>query len=233
LTERFKSYECSGENCDFVVWKTVAGRLLSREEVQTLIRDRQIGPLTGFRSKAKRGFDAVLKLTEEFKVEFDFAATTEAAKTDILCDKCGRAMIIRTGWRGEFLACSGYPECQNAKSFQRDAAGKIIPVERPPEVKTDEKCEKCGSPMVIKNSRRGPFLACSGYPKCKNAKPVPEELKAKLPKAAPQQPPELTNEKCEKCGAPLLKRQGRYGPFLGCSAYPKCKNIKKLESAAG
>src|ERR1019366_6537728 len=85
--------------------------------------------------------------------------------------------------------------------------------------------------MVIKNSRRGPFLACSGYPKCKNAKPVPEELKAKLPKAAPRPPPEPTNEKCEKCGSPMLKRQGRYGPFLGCSAYPKCKTIQKIVAA--
>ena len=216
LTERFKSYECSGSGngCEFVVWKTVAGRLLSRAEVETLIRERQVGPLTGFRSKAKKRFDAVLKLTDEFKVEFDFAATTEAAKTEINCEKCGRSMIIRSGRRGEFLACSGYPECQNAKSFTRDAAGKITPIEKPPAVTTDVKCEKCDSPMVVKNSRRGPFLACSAYPKCKNAKPVPEELKARLPKAAPRPPPEMTTEKCEKCGSPMLKRQGRYGPFL-------------------
>jgi DNA topoisomerase-1 len=85
--------------------------------------------------------------------------------------------------------------------------------------------------MAIKMSRRGPFLACTAYPKCKNAKPLPDELKAKLPVPAPKAAPEPTDEKCEKCGAPMLKRQGRFGEFLGCSAYPKCKTIKKIAQA--
>ena len=86
--------------------------------------------------------------------------------------------------------------------------------------------------MVIRNSRRGPFLACSGYPKCRNAKPLPEELKHLAPPPPPKEIPILTDEKCEKCGAPMAKRRGRFGEFLGCSAYPKCKNIKKLAPAA-
>jgi DNA topoisomerase-1 len=56
-------------------------------------------------------------------------------------------------------------------------------------------------------------------------------LKAKLPAPPPKPAAEPTDEKCEKCGAPMLKRQGRFGPFLGCSAYPKCKNIQKLNTA--
>ena len=96
---------------------------------------------------------------------------------------------------------------------------------------TDVKCEKCGSPMLIRNSRRGPFLACSGYPKCRNAKTLPDELKDKAPPPPPKEEPVLTDEKCEKCGSPMAKRRGRFGEFLGCTGYPKCKNIKKLAPA--
>jgi DNA topoisomerase-3 len=231
LLERFKSYECTNEDCDFVIWKTVAGRILSREEVETLARDRKIGPLKGFRSKAKRRFDAIIKLNDEFKTEFDFEATTAAMLTDIKCENCGKPMAVRSGRRGEFLACSGYPDCKTTLNFKRDESGKIIPIARAPQPKMPEvniPCEKCGAPMAVKMSRRGPFLACSGYPKCKNAKPLPDEIKAKLPKAAPKPAPVMTDEKCDKCGAPMVKRHGRFGEFLGCSAYPKCKNIKKL-----
>ncbi len=90
------------------------------------------------------------------------------------------------------------------------------------EEKTDEVCDKCSKPMVIKMGRFGKFLACSGYPDCKNTKPLPGEAGA-APAA------EATDEKCEKCGEPMMRRMGRYGPFLGCSGYPKCKNIKSIE----
>ncbi|HUJ09294.1 MAG TPA: DNA topoisomerase 3 [Verrucomicrobiae bacterium] len=235
LQERFKSFECSNEDCDFVLWKTVAGRMFSRAEVETLVKDRKLGPLSGFRSKANKRFNAIVKLNSECKVEFDFEATTAAATTEIKCEKCGKPMVVRSGRRGEFLACSGYPECKTTLNFKRDEAGKITPIPRAPQPQMPEvdiKCEKCGSAMVVKMSRRGPFLACSGYPKCKNAKTLPDEIKAKMPKAAPKPPPEMTDEKCGKCGAPMVKRRGRFGEFLGCSAYPKCKNIKKLASAA-
>ncbi len=156
----------------------------------------------------------------------------EKEDTGAKCEKCGEPMVIKNGKSGEFLACSGYPKCRNAKSFQRDEQGKIVIVEKPKQVETEIKCEKCSSPMVIRNSRRGPFLACSGYPKCRNAKPLPDELKHLAPPPPPKEIPILTDEKCEKCGAPMAKRRGRFGEFLGCSAYPKCKNIKKLAPAA-
>ncbi|MGD0017177.1 MAG: DNA topoisomerase 3 [Verrucomicrobiia bacterium] len=232
LQERFKSFECGNDDCDFVIWKTVAGRMFSRAEVETLTKDRKIGPLGGFRSKANRRFDAIVKFDSEFKVEFDFEATTAATLTDIKCENCGKFMAVRSGRRGEFLACSGYPECKTTLNFKRDEAGKVVPLPRAPQPKMPEvdiKCEKCEKPMVIRMSRRGPFLACSGYPKCKNAKPLPEELRAQLPAAPPKPAPVMTDEKCDKCGAPMAKRQGRYGEFLGCSAYPKCKNIKKVQ----
>ena len=230
LVERFKSYSCTNKACDFSIWKTIAGRLLSRDEFDALLRDRKVGPLQGFRSKAGKPFNADLVFTDEFKIEFNFAVNDSGLK----CEKCGKPLIIRSGRRGEFLACSGYPECKNAMSFKRNEAGQIVAIPRPPgtELPTvDIACDKCKKPMAIKMSRRGPFLACTGYPKCKNAKPLPDEISAKLPVPAPKAAPEPTDEKCEKCGAPMLKRQGRFGPFLGCSGYPKCKNLKKIANA--
>lgn len=93
-------------------------------------------------------------------------------RTDISCDKCGKPMVIkqRRRGRGEFLSCSGYPECKNASDFERD--GGVIKLKKTPEPQsTGIKCEKCGEEMIIRTRRRDgvEFLACSAYPKCKNA----------------------------------------------------------------
>src|SRR5213594_572196 len=89
---------------------------------------------------------------------------------------------------------------------------------------TDLACEKCGQPMVIKWGRRGEFLACRGYPECKNTKNFTREDDGTIRPAEP----ETTNEVCEKCGRPMQVRFGRYGKFLGCSGYPECSNMQPL-----
>ena len=91
------------------------------------------------------------------------------------------------------------------------------------EEKSDEICDKCGKNMVIKFGRFGKFLACTGYPDCKNTKPLPGDTKSAAAAPVP------TDEKCPNCGEPMLRRMGRYGAFLGCSAYPKCKTIKTID----
>ncbi len=92
--------------------------------------------------------------------------------------------------------------------------------------KTDEKCDKCGADMIVKFGRNGKFLSCSKYPECKNAKPMKEdrEKEEKLAK-------EYKNEKCEKCNSQMIVKSGRFGDFLACSAYPKCKNTRTLAHA--
>ena len=90
---------------------------------------------------------------------------------------------------------------------------------------TDEKCEKCGSPMIIKLGRFGKFMACSNYPECKNTKQIGDDGKI--------EEPETTGEKCEKCGKPMVVKIGRYGKFLGCSGYPDCRNIKPIVKSTG
>jgi len=103
------------------------------------------------------------------------------------CPECGKAMVVRLS-RGEpFLGCSAYPECRGVVSFApksgkgRGARGRGTPGRRRAKMlATDIACEKCGKKMVVRMSRRGPFLACPGYPKCKNAKDAPAELVEKF-----------------------------------------------------
>jgi DNA topoisomerase-1 len=92
------------------------------------------------------------------------------------CDECGSAMIIKWGKRGEFLSCSKYPECKNAKPFHYDEDGNIKVIEKvQPELRNDIFCDKCGKPMVVRQSRYGKFFGCSGYPSCKNIKRMQTE----------------------------------------------------------
>ena len=142
------------------------------------------------------------------------APRPEPVETEFKCPTCGKPMLQRTGPRGDFLGCSGFPACQTKMNF--DAEGKPVVTAQP----TEHVCEKCGKPMVIRQGRRGPFLACTGYPKCKNAKDVDAQ-------GNPVQPID-TGLKCDKCGSAMMVRKGPRGPFLGCSAYPKCRNAKPL-----
>jgi len=89
------------------------------------------------------------------------------------------------------------------------------------EIETDEVCEKCGKPMVIKWGRFGRFLACTGYPECKNTKQIKKDGEI-----AETVEPEPTGEDCPKCGKPLWRRTGRFGPFIGCSGFPDCRYIQ-------
>ena len=86
-------------------------------------------------------------------------------------------------------------------------------------LETDEKCETCGSPMVIKFGRFGEFLACSNYPECKTTKEMPKGDAA-----------EATSEDeqiiCDKCGKPMQLKRSRFGQFFACTGYPDCKNTK-------
>ncbi len=84
---------------------------------------------------------------------------------------------------------------------------------------TDKECDKCGKPMVVKWSKSGKFLACSGFPECRNTMPLENGGQ-----------PQETGETCEKCGSPMVIRTGRFGPFLACSAYPKCKNTRAVST---
>ncbi|MFB3137131.1 MAG: type I DNA topoisomerase [Nitrospirales bacterium] len=91
---------------------------------------------------------------------------------------------------------------------------------------TDVVCEKCGQNMVIKWGRHGYFLACPGYPNCKNTKPFTKDESGTI--HIVEKPVETSDEKCEKCGNPMVVKRGRFGGFLACSNYPECKTTKPL-----
>ncbi|MFZ1948055.1 MAG: type I DNA topoisomerase [bacterium] len=88
------------------------------------------------------------------------------------------------------------------------------------EEKVDQQCELCGRSMVKKWGRHGRFLACSGFPECKNTKPLEEEA-------------ETTDARCPDCGGEMIVRTGRYGKFLACKAYPACKGTKRYTLGIG
>jgi DNA topoisomerase-1 len=134
----------------------------------------------------------------------------EERPTGLVCEKCGKPMVIKWGRRGEFLACSGYPECKNTMNFTRDDDGTIRPVE--PET-TDEKCEKCGRPMQVRFGRFGKFLGCSGYPECRNMQPIHK--------------PVPTGVTCLQCGqGEMMERRSRRGKiFYSCNRYPECQFV--------
>lgn len=92
---------------------------------------------------------------------------------------------------------------------------------KPQDIETEEQCDKCGKPMVIRWGRHGRFMACSGFPECKNTRPLEGEGPRPQEAAA-------TDEQCPKCGAPMVLKSGRFGKFLACSKYPECKTTKPI-----
>jgi DNA topoisomerase-1 len=110
------------------------------------------------------------------------------------------------------------------KPFNNDLseATKTLGKVKPADIPTDVVCEKCGMPMVIKWGRHGRFMACSGYPNCKNTRPLEGQEQ--------QSPVVMTDLKCEVCGSPMVQRSGRFGKFLACSRYPECKTTKPVST---
>jgi DNA topoisomerase-1 len=228
----------------------------------------------------------------------------EAEHLDEPCPDCGKPLAIRNSRYGKFIACTGYPDCKYKRKMQRGArtesaesppggarnaitgAGSAAPIsglrappaappaaeaEGPPSLgrngqdggatgaapaKSERQaraeavfaaaqqsvkehaagsapsdapadlpaCKECGAPMVLRKSRRGPFLGCSTYPKCKGTQRLPAEFKAPPPTP-------VEGVTCPACGGPMVQRKSRHGPFLGCANYPKCKGTRRLDEA--
>jgi DNA topoisomerase I len=135
--------------------------------------------------------------------------------TDLLCEKCGKPMVIKWGKHGSFIACTGYPECTNTRELTVD----LPDIEGADLGEQDEQeyCENCGRNMVLKKGRFGTFFACSGYPDCKTTKQLGGEQRKDVP----------LEEKCPQCDSNLVQKFGRFGEFVACSNYPKCKFVKQ------
>ena len=118
------------------------------------------------------------------------------------------------------------------KKFEKDLkkAQKDMKDVKAMEEKTDEVCDKCGSPMVIKWGRYGKFLACSAYPECKNTR----QLAGTGGEGGPELHEDVAKEVCplDPAHGPMVLKKGRFGPFLACPNYPECKATKRLVRGA-
>ncbi|MBZ4660776.1 MAG: topA, partial [Desulfacinum sp.] len=164
--------------------------------------------------EVEQGSSPYIRVLEEFYCRFQ-ETLTEAQRdmlnlrvaglpTGLSCPQCGKPLHIRFSRNGPFLACTGYPDCTFSSNYERDEKGAIRLVEQET---TTELCEKCGSPMVVKQGRFGEFLACSAYPKCRNTKPIGMGI------ACPR----------EGCDGELVERFSKRGrKFYGCNRYPDC-----------
>ena len=154
-------------------------------------------------------------------------------KLETPCPECEKELVIREGRFGRFVACSGYPECTYSMSeddfFKQDKdldENNSEDDEEKKKAKEDEnavKCPDCGGNLIKRNSRRGEFLGCENYPKCKTTANIDGSINKKGDNA--KKTTKLTDVKCEKCGKPMALRNSRRGEFLGCSGFPRCRNI--------
>jgi DNA topoisomerase-1 len=196
---------------------THLGLVVTDELVKSFPREMDVAFTAGMEERLDEveegtaGWQAVLKdFYEKFKEDLAKAEVNmrdvkrQEIATELVCEKCGKPMVIKWGRMGEFLACSGYPECRNTMNFRRDD-GKIVP-EKEEDVPSDEKCPTCAGAMVMKRGRFGRFLACTRYPECKGTKPV--SIGVACPKG---------------CGGYISEKRSKRGKtFYGCSSYPNC-----------
>ena len=125
------------------------------------------------------------------------------AELEEKCEKCGQPMVIKKGQYGDFLACSGYPDCRNTKKIVR----RNGEVKLHADSQLDEKCPKCGTNLVLRHGRFGEFASCGNYPECRYIKP------------------DQTGVKCPKCqeGSIVGRKSRRGRNFFACDRYPDCK----------
>jgi DNA topoisomerase-1 len=146
----------------------------------------------------------------------------EGIPTEVKCEKCGKPMVIRLGRNGQFLSCTGYPDCDGTSDLPPELAAKYSSPGPPAPEIAEQSCEKCGKPMGVKRGRFGFFLACTGYPECRNTKKI-----VMKEGAATAVSDTVLEEKCPECGNHLALKHGRFGQFTACSNYPNCKYVKR------
>ncbi|MGE5258472.1 MAG: type I DNA topoisomerase [Hyphomicrobiales bacterium] len=171
-------------------------------------------------SDKANSLDILTQFYQPFQKDLDTAAQKMVSikgvgvATELKCPDCGKTLHIKIGKNGHFLACSGYPKCTYSSDYTRDDKGHIQPVTPPVDEATDKICEKCGKPMVLKRGPYGDFLACSGFPDCKNTQSLSVNGSAKS-----------IGVKCPQdgCGGELLEKTSKRGKvFYGCNRYPDC-----------
>ena len=140
-------------------------------------------------------------------------AKAEIQPAPFACPKCGAMTCYRFGKNGRFLSCTAYPDCDYAAPIDR--AGRPLLPEM-----VDIKCPEDGSQLILRTGRFGKFMASPNFPEVKFVLNLDKKGCLKLPSP----PPLVTDLECPKCEEkPLNLREGKRGPWLGCSGFPKCR----------
>lgn len=199
---------------------TDLGRVVCQQLVEHFSRLMDVG----FTAHMEEGLDKVaeggvdwVELLRDFAS--DFNPTLDAAAknmrsvkggvaTGVDCPECGKPLVIKFGKAGDFLACTGYPECRYTSNFARNEEGAVEAVaQEKPQYEKVGQCPRCARDLVVKTSRTGSrFIACTGYPDCDHAAPF------------------STGVACPKCGkGALVEKSTRRGKvFYSCDQYPQC-----------
>ncbi len=181
-------------------YSLIVSTILERKYVEQ--KDRQIHPTDLGRQVYKlliEHFPDIfnVKFTAEMEDELDTIASGKQSYRKVLDD---------------FY----YPFTESLEKVSK----KTTEIKKSMQEETGETCDECGRPMIIKWGRNGRFMACSGYPDCKNTKPLEHE-REHLKQV-------VNNTRCEECGSEMVVKGGPFGAFLGCSNYPDCKNTKPI-----
>jgi len=138
-------------------------------------------------------FSEDMEKADAMRAELKGIVTEEV---DVKCETCGRPMVKKWGRHGQFLACSGFPECKTTRPLEED------------DIKVDAVCPECGGEMTVRTGRYGRFLACKRYPECKGTRALTLGIKCPV----------------EGCGGELKEKRTKKGRvFYGCDRYPECK----------
>ncbi len=211
---------------DYVIKKGKYFYLQELGEVVTKVLKKNFPKIVdiGFTAKLEKDLDDIasgnkksLEFLQEFWTDFEKNLKEKekdvkkedliSRETDEKCPECGKKLEVKFGRFGKFLSCTGYPDCKYSKPLA--GTGNSREDKKIEKQAEEERCEKCGAEMVIKESRFGPFLACSRYPKCKFTKSIIKKIG-------------LT---CPECGkGDIIERRTKRGKiFWGCTEYPKCR----------
>ena len=164
--------------------------------------------------------EIAFKITE--MLEQNFKNIVDSEFTSKMEEKLDDIAENKADWQ-QILADFYYP------FMDEIAKGKTSIASQKLAEKIGETCPNCGGELLKRQGRFGEFIACSNYPKCKYSRNADAGTEgASEEKAAP----EVLDEKCPQCGKNLIKRKGRYGEFIACEGYPKCKYSRKIEGAA-
>jgi len=197
-------------------------------ELGKVVSDLLVGHFTtlmdvGFTARMEESLDRIAEgeldregVLHDFSKDFEpalesaqenMAQVKTGVDSGLTCERCGRRMVIKFGKHGEFLACEGYPECQNSSNFTRDEQGAIQPVEEAPPEEMGT-CPRCGKTLVLKKSRTGSrFIACTGYPDCRYTSPLGTGVPCPV----------------EGCSGELVEKSSKRGKvFYSCNQYPDC-----------